>query len=387
MAQAYTPGLKRKALCIVRKTRSLPISGEVLVNVGDRVSSDTVVARTSVPGNPVFCNAAIILKLDDAVGVDSREVFQIKKMMLKHEGDLVEKGEVIALHKSFFGLVQNVCQSPIKGTIERVSDVSGQIILREVPTPVEVKAYFPSIVTGILPNEGVNVEAPATFIQGILGIGGETWGELMVAVKSPDEVLTAEKIGSEMAGKILVGGALVEHNALNKAVEVGAKGIITGGMNQEELTRFIGYELGVAITGHEEVGLTLIIMEGFGKIGMAEKTFALLKESEGRLACINGATQIRAGVMRPEIIIPRNDIASSDLTIPSDDAAYSEGMTVGTPIRIIRDPYFGAMGKVKSLPVELQRLETGSNARVLEAELQDGKQVIIPRANVEMVEE
>lgn len=387
MAQAYTPGLKRKELCIVRKTRSLPLKGEILVKVGDRVSSDIVVARTSVPGNPVFINVAMVLQLDEPVGLDSRSVYPIKKMMLKQEGEQVEKGECLAVHKYFFGLGKTVCLAPSTAIVERISELSGQVILREPPTPVEVKAYIPSIVTDVTPNEAVILETPATFIQGILGIGGETWGELMVAVKSTDEILTAEKIGSEMAGKILVGGALVDYNALKKAVEVGVKGIVTGGMNQEDLTRFMGYELGVAITGHEEVGLTLIIMEGFGRIRMAEKTFALLKEREGMLTCINGATQIRAGVMRPEIIIPRHDLDPSDELIPDDASAYSEGMIAGTPIRVIRDPNFGALGKVISLPVELQRLETGSMARVLEAELDDGRHVMIPRANVEIVEE
>ncbi len=59
----------------------------------------------------------------------------------------------------------------------------------------------------------------------------------------------------------------------------------------------------------------------------------------------------------------------------------------GTPIRIIRKPYFGAIGVVSKLPVPLQRIETESDVRVLEAELADGKRVIVPRANVEIIEE
>ena len=62
-------------------------------------------------------------------------------------------------------------------------------------------------------------------------------------------------------------------------------------------------------------------------------------------------------------------------------------MASGTQIRIIRDPYFGAIGKVVSLPVELQALASGSKVRVLEAELATGEKVIIPRANVEIIEE
>jgi len=119
---------------------------------------------------------------------------------------------------------------------------------------------------------------------------------------------------------------------------------------------------------------------------MSDKTFQLLTKSEGRLACINGATQIRAGVIRPEIIIPRDDVPASKV-IDRREELLSKGMESGLPIRIIREPYFGALGHVANLPIELQIVETESKVRVLEAELDDGRKVIVPRANVELIEE
>jgi hypothetical protein len=62
-------------------------------------------------------------------------------------------------------------------------------------------------------------------------------------------------------------------------------------------------------------------------------------------------------------------------------------MVSGTPIRIIREPYFGAIGEVHSLPVELQQLESESMVRVVNIELDGGKVVTVPRANVEIIEE
>jgi hypothetical protein len=114
---------------------------------------------------------------------------------------------------------------------------------------------------------------------------------------------------------------------------------------------------------------------------MSNATFNLLKSFEGEIVAINGATQIRAGVLRPEIIIPHEEIFDTK----SDE--LSGGMTSGTLVRIIREPHFGAIGEVVSLPVELQRVESGSKVRVLIVELDDGSQVTIPRANVEIIEE
>ena len=74
--------------------------------------------------------------------------------------------------------------------------------------------------------------------------------------------------------------------------------------DDSDLKEILGYDLGVAITGTERIGLTLIVTEGFGDIAMAERTFDLLNKREGDFAAINGTTQIRAGVMRPEVVIP-----------------------------------------------------------------------------------
>lgn len=380
MALAYTPGLKVKASTIVRKVRRLPIPGDVLVNLGETVSFDTVVAKTKVPGEARMVNVA------GALQVDPQED-GIKDYLIKKVGDEVEENEIVGKRVEFFGLSKSFCRSPVKGTVELISDVTGQMVIREGSIPVNVTAYIPGKVIEVLPTEGLVVETAAAFIQGIFGIGGETHGELKMVVSSPDDILTADKILPTCTGKILGGGSLVTIEALRKAVEVGAKGIIVGGIEDEILTKFLGYSLGVAITGTENVGLSLIITEGFGKMNMSTKTFNLLKSNEGLDVAMNGATQVRAGVVRPEVIIPLKELSQtrSDEYVGKD--VISKGMTSGMRIRVIREPYFGALGNILQLPVELEKLETESEARILEVELDDGRNVTLPRTNVEIIEE
>jgi hypothetical protein len=114
---------------------------------------------------------------------------------------------------------------------------------------------------------------------------------------------------------------------------------------------------------------------------MSSRTFSLLKEFDGHEAAINGTTQIRAGVLRPEIIIPHK------LVLSKSEKELSRGMVPGTPVRIIGDPYFGKIGTVSSLPVQLKKVETGSDVRVVDVKLEDGEIVTVPRANVEIIEE
>ena len=373
MAHAYTPGLKVTERLLIEKRRILPLKGDVIVKKGDRVSPADVVARTHLPGNVVPLNVANKLSLPPE---------DIELVMIKKVGDPIKEGEVIALKKSFIKYFSSSCAATIDGTVESISKVTGQILQRGHPLPVEVKAYLSGVITEVIPQEGVVVSCYGAFMQGIFGIGGETSGAIVIATPDNTTVLDESYIKPEMAGKIIVGGSLVTAPALKKAIAVKAKGIVVGGFDDKDLRDFLGYDIGVAITGAEDLGITLVVSEGFGKINMAEKTFTLLKGHEGEMACINGATQIRAGVIRPEVVIPAKETSSAD----NLKAATMQGLTIGSPIRIIRHPYFGKLGQVTSLPSPLQILESESKARVLEVELADGKRVIVPRANVEMIE-
>ena len=393
-SQAYTPGLKVKSIDTIRKTRRLPVEGEVLVRKGDKVQADTIVAKTRIPGSIHVLNMADELKLipqerysgvDETTGLGQyRVTFGLEKYMNKKEGDMVQKDEIIGMSSSFFGLSKKFAKSLVDGTIERVSDFSGQVFIREPPTSLEVDAYVSGEVVEILPQEGAVIETEAAFIQGIFGIGGETRGKLAMAVDSFDKVLEEVQVGADCTGKILVGGSLVTLGALRKMAQLGAKGVIVGGIRSNDIIDFLGRDVGVAITGHEQVGLTLMITEGFGRMNMSKRIFSLLKQLEGKQASMNGATQIRAGVVRPELIVPRDDLKFAEGRLEKE---ISVGLLPGTRVRIIREPYFGALGTVIALPPELLRVITESEVRVLEAELEDGKKVIVPRANVEIIEE
>ena len=371
-AFAYTPGLKVKRSMIVSKERRLPLLGDILVEEGARVSYDMIVAKTEVPGDPQLVKASAIL------GIDQDEVLDF---LHKKEGDKLRKGEVFGNYKAFFGLINREITSPMDGEIESISKLTGQVIIRPEPVPVDVNAYIPGKVVDIMPREGVVVATQAAFIQGILGLGGEAHGEIRIVVDSPEDELTAERVSEDDKGRILIGGSIITLEGFKRAVEIGVAGLVAGGMNYTDVTEIMGRAIGVAITGQEELGTTLIITEGFGKMNMSTRTFNLLKSFEGYVAAINGATQIRAGVLRPEIIIPHEE------TEESDKEELSAGMVSGTSVRIIREPNFGAIGTVAGLPVELQRVESGSKVRVLVVRLDDGTEVTIPRANVEIIEE
>ena len=374
MAHSYTPGLTVTDRVVIRRRRQLPLPGIVLAQVGDRVQSNQPIARAELPGKVYPLNLA------NQLGVAPDE---IKEYLIKQEGDSIRNDEVLAENKPLFKWLKTEIRSPITGTVESVSTVTGQVLLREPPRVIELLGYVDGTVVEIHPHQGVTVECACSMVQGIFGIGGETYGEVVMSVGSPVEPLTPDRLKPEMKGKLVVGGSFLPAETMAKAKELGVAGLVVGGIHDKDLRALLGYDLGVAITGTEQVGFTLVLTEGFGTIPMAEKTFALLSAHAGAKASISGATQIRAGVIRPEIIIPQRAEHIAELVAARPERS---GIQIGDPVRIIRDPLFGKIGEVSALPSELTMIPTESEVRVLEVRFGDGSCAVIPRANIEVIE-
>src|SRR5437763_1284849 len=204
---------------------------------------------------------------------------------------------------------------------------------------------------------------------------------------APDKTLSAAQLLPTMKSKIVVGGAFLGIGTMKQAREIGVAGLVVGGIHDKDLRELLGYDLGVAITGTEQVGFTLVITEGFGTIPMAAKTFELLAGHAGQKASISGARQIRAGVIRPEILIPWTtgspDAGLAGRVVPATERS---GIRIDDHVRVIRDPLFGRIGRVTALPTELRQIETESVVRVLVVTFADGTSAVIPRANVELME-
>ncbi|NPV45744.1 MAG: hypothetical protein HPY69_02195 [Armatimonadetes bacterium] len=375
MGHAYTPGLRVTERTVLHKVRRLPIPGKVHVQPGDIVTAAQVVASTELPGSVTTLNVAREMNCQPD---------EVPGLMTKAEGDRVTAGEVLAESKALWGLFHSFVRSPLSGTIESISEVTGQVLLRGEPTPVNLEAFVDGRVIEIRGQETVVIACSCAYLQGIFGLGGEAYGPVRVLCSSPEAALAAEMLDESCAGQVVVGGAYADIGALRRAIEVKAAAVVVGGLSDSAVDELLGYHLGVAVTGHEALGTTLIMTEGFGRIPMAERSYRLLAAHEGQQASVSGATQIRAGVIRPEIVISRPPTELEDTAV---EAAKEGMLELGCPIRLIREPYFGLLGEVVALPEEPQPIETEALVRVLVAKLADGREVTVPRANVELIEQ
>ena len=239
MSRSYTPGLKILSRTKIIKKRQLPLKGIVHLSVGDIVKPDEVVASTELPGNVQMVNVANKLNVEPE---------NVPECMLVKLDENITKDQIIAESKGILGMFKSQLKSPITGTLTSVSEITGQVILSEPPIPVKVDAYTSGTITDVENEEGVTIETEGALAQGILGIGGENRGILEVVTTSPNDELTADMIHSSHKGKVLVGGSFLRMSTFEHAKKMGIAGIVSGGFNYMDLSKILGYSLGVAIT-------------------------------------------------------------------------------------------------------------------------------------------
>jgi hypothetical protein len=341
-------------LTTIRRQRLLPVPGDVLARVGDRVDPTQVVARANLPGN------FRILPVAHTLGVPASEIQRYLRVSLD---DVVKRGDVVAKKGRLGG---TPVKSPIDGTVTAAS--GGRLLIEARPRMFELRAYLYGTVSNVLHHHGVVVETTGALVQGVWGTDSESLGILKRITESPDEPLDAQSIDPSCHGMILVGGAGLSGEALERAQEVQVRGIVVGGMAPE------------LISQAKQMSFPVIVTEGLGVVPMSTPVFRLLATNDGREASISGRVQFRWGIVRPEIIIPL-----PAETLPPVEDQPGALLQVGTRVRMVRAPDTGTAGTIVALPNRPREIETG--ARVLGALVDLGQEepIFAPLANLEIL--
>ncbi len=369
MSSSLVPSLILAEKTELVKLRELPLKGKILVQIGQQVIADQIIAEAEMPGD------LLVVKLVEQSGLDLDLV--MRNLTLK-EGEQVEKNQLIFQYKTFFGLFETNVLAPISGQIEFISQHNAHVGIRGSSKKLKLQAYLAGTVKNIIGEQQVEIVSQATFVQGIFGVGGERFGEIKILHPEMELELLASDIPSDSKDKILVSPNFPTWEALEAVKQSGAAGLILGSIDNQLLTKYLGYELGLPITGGEVLPFTLIITEGFGDLHMSDRYLEILGRLEGSSTAINGATQIRAGAVRPEIIV-------ANTSLKNKRTAKITGLEIGAEVKVIRYPYFGMNGKIINLPVNPELIETGAMVRVAELELEDRRVITVPRTNIEII--
>lgn len=212
---------------------------------------------------------------------------------LKHKtGDFVYAGDVIAKKWADKKTVPKIVHSPITGWIKKVDRKSGKVTIQYDKEPYKMRSLVYGRISAVSPNFNATIEISGSKLHGILGIGKESAG--IIHFSEADEV---------REDAIVIIARKLTKPILDEAKKIGVRGIVTASMDYYDLADFMGTQLGVAITGTEDVPFPIIITEGFGNYQMNPEYAEFLKQQHGQWGYLSAHTQIRAGVKRPELLV------------------------------------------------------------------------------------
>jgi uncharacterized protein (TIGR01319 family) len=328
----------------VRMTRELAIPGQVLVTKGTRVASDTLVARSERQFlRPFFLHTAEGLE----VGPD-----EVREHMVKKVGDQIATGDILArrarhwlpdklFHSPVDGRLEKILadgtlvvrekpehgreftavsvakelgvepdrlapylrvvpgqevergqwlaadirpgqlrhvESPVRGKVNRIDRGFGIVLIEPLLEELEVKAWLPGVVESVS-DRGCTLAGSGTVITGVWGSGGEKAGILTCSAIAPGKVVVRD---------------FADASTITEAKERAVAGLICAGVNLQDVLE-------------PNPPFTIVVLEGFGEQRLPDDVRRILTGHEGRLALLDGTTQLRVGVRRPRIVLPAGE--------------------------------------------------------------------------------
>ena len=339
--------------------------GKVMVSKGEKTLPETILVEGDVPSGfrPVH--------LSQSLGVSPQKA---AKYLLKKPGEKIRRGEEIARKKSFLGFGASQIFAPIDGQIKEYDEESGILLLQFFSKHEQVLSGVWGIVDTIEGSE-VLIRTKMLEIFGVVGSGKTREGVIKI-LAGENDFLLASAIDDSSSGKILVGGGLVSSESFSKALVFGASGIVTGGMHAKDFWAVGGGTIS-PFAHSSDVGMTTILMEGFGHIPFFDNAFKVLVENEGKIAFIDGD--------RAKVSIPLP--GDPDPTAQEDDdqiLGQLEQIKVGDFVRTCGCSNIGIYGKVKSIGSQKMVFESGLEDFFIEVESQKGL-VRVPPENLEIL--
>ena len=332
--------------------RKFPGPTKATIKRGDSVEPDDIIGHSEVSAGQRLVKVASIL------GIKTSEV---EKCLLRKLGDSIYKGEIIARKRGFLGGKKDLT-SPTDGIINEI-DKNGDLIVKFLPTPVRVIAGAKGIVAEV--GEGsVKIASTVDKLTAFAGSGKLREGIIKVVAKASEFILPAS-INTSCQDKIIAGGALVERAAVEKAVTIGVRGIVTGGINWRD---FLTFGIG------SDIGLTILITEGFGNSPMGADVYGFLERTQERFAFISGEEK--------SLVIPT---AQESTAQKSQDNQSWMVLKKGQRVRFYDPERKDFIASVLEISKEPKLLNSGFSAVTAEVKFDSGETFEVAAANLEVV--
>ena len=339
-------------MSIVLHRLSIGRGATPVVGLGDEITPDARVATRRQPGparsvpiaGPLHASAA------DAAG-----------MLLHAPGTVVEAGAPLA--RSPRG---REAEAPVTGILLAYSLADGSATLAPLGHEEEIVAHLRGRVERI-EETALTIAVSGARIEGVGGTGEAVHGPLVMGVRDPGDELRAAAIDVGATGRIVVGGSRASAETLTRARAMGVAGIVLGGVLDKELRDFIAIQLRRRELGGIGGTFGVLLVEGFGKVGLDPQVHAWFVEHEGHEASLFGGEHL---------------LYVYDAERPPMRRVLPE---VGDRVVIHRRPFQGRGGVLVRVLERPRVVPSGVMTRVGLVRFADGRVAPVPLANVEAV--
>lgn len=364
---------------IVRVKRILRGKGQFRVKVGQEVSPSEIIGSAALSAGFRILNLASLLSISPQ---------DVKKYLVKKIGDRIYQDELLAYKRAWLLMGKKVITSPTDGTLDFLNERTGELRINLLPRKRDLPAGVYGVIEEVDEEKGeVVVRTEASLIHGVFGSGKLREGILHVLGKK-DSLVSKEAIVSDYEGYVLVGGSLFHKDTVSHAISNEVSGLITGGLNAEDYRGMDSGRLVFPKRLDTDIGLSVVVCEGFGSIPIGSDIFKILSEYEGKFVFIDGNKALitlpsfssSSLVKIKKTHLPAVQNAPDNLTEERENRELKQGLFV----RVVGNSYLGEQGKVLAINDSLTLLPSG--VRSVLATIETARRKIqVPVANLEVI--
>lgn len=366
---------------VARVARTLDGKGELNAVVGQQVAPDEIIGTASVTAGFRTINLSTQLKVAPQ---------EVEKYLTRKIGQRIYKGELLALRKSWLLGGKKMIIAPTDGVLDFLNPKTGELKIIFLPRKVKLPAGVYGIVEAVNEEKGqVIIRTQVSRIHGVMGSGGCREGILHILSRK-DDLVSKSVLEPNDTEHILVGGGLFFRDTISAAISLGVNGIITGGINAADYNAMAGGRIVFPKKLDIDIGVSLVVCEGFGSIPVGDDIFNILQEYQGRFVFIDGNKALISlpsayssslvKVKSTQLPPLQNNGLNEDIRVPQELVELKAGLRV----RIVGNSYPAEQGKLLAVNNSLTLLPSGVSCYLATIETARRK-IQVPVANLEVM--
>jgi hypothetical protein len=340
-------------LTSIRRERTLPIPGRVLVREGQKVQPRDIIAETTTAPKHLLLNVA------RSLGVSSNHV---PSLIQRQVGEQISEGDLIA---GPVGITRKVLRAPVSGRIALIR--AGKLLIEIETPPYQLRSGMAGIVTNLVADRGAIIDTVGSLIQAVWGNGGLGFGLLQNKLEAPDSQLTRDQLDVSLRGTVVLGGYCDDPEALRNAADIPLKGLILSSISSS------------LVPLAKKMPFALVSLRGFGYRALDSASFRLLTTNQNREVVVNATSSDRFSGTRPEVVIPLSN--PDEPPHPPETEIYA----VGQKVRLINSFSRHCIGTIERITDQPVQLPSGVRAISAQIRLENEESVLMPLANLEIM--